>query len=50
MTMNDFAAWAQAKMDKCNVHDEIETSKLIVEIMKKFFAIGREEQENSEVN
>lgn len=44
MTMNDFATWVQAEMDKCNVHDEIETSKKIVEIMKKFHAIGREEE------
>ncbi len=50
MTMTDFAEWAQAKMDKCNVHDEIETSKLIVEITKKLFAIGREENEGSEPN
>lgn len=50
MTMNDFADWAQAKMDSCNVHDEIETSKMMVEIMKKFFAVGREENEVSEAS
>lgn len=50
MTMSDFAEWAQAKMDSCNVHDEIETSKLMVEIMKKFFAVSQENSETSEVN
>ncbi|WP_157667938.1 hypothetical protein [Desulfotomaculum nigrificans] len=39
MTMNDFSQWAQAKMDACNIHDEIETSKVMVEIIKRFFAI-----------
>lgn len=47
MNMNDFAAWAQEEMDKCNVHNEIETSKMIVEIMKKFFAVGREEEKEA---
>ncbi|GAB6181858.1 hypothetical protein JCM14036_31770 [Desulfotomaculum defluvii] len=43
MTMNDFINWAQAEMDRCNIHNEIETSKKMVEIMKKFFAVGRED-------
>ncbi|CCO08308.1 hypothetical protein [Desulforamulus hydrothermalis] len=50
MTMSEFSAWAQAKMDQCNVHDEVETSKLIAEIMKKFFAMGKSESDLSEVN
>ncbi|WP_198006923.1 hypothetical protein [Desulforamulus reducens] len=50
MTMNDFTDWVQDRMDSCNVHDEIETSKMMVEIMKKFFSIGQEESENTETN
>lgn len=50
MKMNDFVDWAQAKMDHCNVHDEIETSKMVVEIMKKFFAVGREEPDATKQN
>jgi len=40
VTINDFTVWAQAKMDSCNVHDEIEASKVIVEIMQKLLAFG----------
>ncbi|GAB6158848.1 hypothetical protein JCM39194_20480 [Desulfotomaculum varum] len=50
MTMSEFSAWAQAKMDQCNVHDEVETSKVIVEIMKKFFTIGESEYDSNNVN
>ncbi|MDO7787033.1 hypothetical protein [Desulforamulus aquiferis] len=48
MNMNDFADWVQDKMDSCNVHDEIETSKLMVEIMNKFFAVGKESNDISD--
>ncbi|PHJ38970.1 hypothetical protein P378_06565 [Desulforamulus profundi] len=37
MTSAQFAAWVQEKFDSCNIHNEIETSKVIVEVMKKFF-------------
>lgn len=46
--MNEFVNWAQNQMDNCNVHDEIATSKLIVEIMKRFFTLGKDNQEFSQ--
>lgn len=45
MTSAQFAEWVQEKFDACNVHNEIETSKLIVEVMKKFYSLGKEESE-----
>lgn len=45
MKMNEFVDWAQNQMDNCNVHDEIASSKLMVEIMKKYFAVGKDVQE-----
>lgn len=48
--MNEFVDWAQDQMDRCNVHNEIEASKLIVEIMKKFFAVGKETPEIPKAN
>ncbi|MCL4440345.1 MAG: hypothetical protein M1609_07110 [Firmicutes bacterium] len=46
MTRAQFAAWVQEKFDSCNIHNEIETSKVIVEVMKKFFSLAKEEEEN----
>ncbi|WP_169843602.1 hypothetical protein [Desulforamulus ferrireducens] len=45
MTGAQFAAWVQEKFDACNVHNEIETSKLIVEVLKKYFALEKESDE-----
>ncbi|SHK65854.1 hypothetical protein [Desulforamulus aeronauticus] len=45
MTATQFAEWVQEKFDTCNVHNEIETSKLIVEVMKKYFALDKESDE-----
>ncbi len=50
MTMNEFVDWAQSKMDTCNVYNEIEASKMIVEILKKFHSVGEKEKEVSEAN
>lgn len=47
MTGVQFAEWVQEKFDSCNIHNEIETSKLIVEIMKKYCSLDLEkDQEN----
>ncbi|SHF22102.1 hypothetical protein [Desulforamulus putei] len=47
MTGAQFAEWVQEKFDSCNIHDEIETSKVIVEVMKKFFSLGKEEEQKN---
>lgn len=45
MTTAQFTEWMQQKFDNCNIHNEIETSKVIVEVMKKFFSLGKEEEQ-----
>lgn len=47
MTSAQFAEWAQKKMDSCNVFDEIETSKTMVEIYKKYFSQELRDQEEN---
>jgi len=42
MTTNQFIVWVQESFDSCNVHNEIETSKLIVEVMRKFHSLNKE--------
>lgn len=42
MTTNQFTVWVQELFDSCNIHNEIETSKLIVEVMKKFHTLNSE--------
>lgn len=46
MTASQFAEWVQEKFDSCNIHNEIETSQLIVEVMKKYFSLEREEKQD----
>ncbi|WP_207637086.1 hypothetical protein [Desulfotomaculum nigrificans] len=48
MTGAQFAEWAQQKIDACNVFNEIETSKVIVEIMKKYFSLAEESNEEEQ--
>ncbi|MBC2724321.1 hypothetical protein [Desulfosporosinus sp.] len=42
MTTNQFTVWVQELFDTCNIHNEIETSKLIVEVMRKFHSLNQE--------
>ncbi|MHB8076437.1 hypothetical protein [Desulfosporosinus fructosivorans] len=42
MTTNQFTDWVQEVFDSCNVHDEIETSRLIVEVMREFRSINND--------
>lgn len=42
MTTNQFTVWVQELFDACNIHNEIETSKLIVEVMRKFHSLNQE--------
>jgi len=42
MTTNQFIVWVQESFDSCNIHNEIETSKLIVEVMRKFHSLNKE--------
>lgn len=44
MTTAQFIEWVQEKFDACNVHNEIETSELIVEVMKKYCSLGKAEE------
>ncbi|MDO7787082.1 hypothetical protein [Desulforamulus aquiferis] len=46
MTNDQFAEWAQEKMDSCNVFNEIETGKVIVEILEKYFSLERKGEES----
>jgi len=43
MTTNQFTEWVQEMFDSCNIHNEMETSKLIVEVMRKFHSLNKEE-------
>lgn len=43
MTINQFTDWVQEKFDTCNIHNELETSKLIVEVMRKFHTLNKGE-------
>jgi len=43
MTTNQFIDWVQEVFDSCNIHNEIETSKLIVKVMREFHSINKEE-------
>lgn len=45
MTNAQFVEWVQEKFDSCNIYNEIETSKLIVEVMNKFYTLGKGESE-----
>jgi len=42
MTTNQFTVWVQELFDSCNIHNEMETSKLIVEVMRKFHSLNKE--------
>ncbi|WP_199242667.1 hypothetical protein [Desulfosporosinus fructosivorans] len=42
MTTNQFTDWVQEVFDSCNVHNEIETSRLIIEVMRKFHSINND--------
>jgi len=42
MTTNQFTVWVQELFDTCNIHNEIETSKLIVEVMRKFRTLNQD--------
>lgn len=43
MTTDQFTEWAQEMFDSCNIFNEMETSKVIVEVMKKFHSLNKEE-------
>ena len=43
MTTNQFILWVQESFDSCNIHNEIETSKLIVEVMREFYSLTNEQ-------
>lgn len=43
MTINQFTDWVQERFDSCNIHNELETSKLIVEVMRKFHTLNKGE-------
>ena len=43
MTTNQFAEWVQEVFDSSNIHNEMETSMLIVEVMRKFHSLYKEE-------
>lgn len=45
MTSAQFTEWVQEKFDSCNIYNEVETSKLIVEVMQKFYTLGKDESE-----
>jgi len=45
MTTDQFIDWVQKVFDSCNVHNEIEVSKLIVEVMRKFHSINKDNLE-----
>ena len=42
MTTNQFIEWVQEAFDSCNILNELETSKLIVEVMRKFYSLDKE--------
>ena len=42
MTSDQFIEWVQKVFDSCNIHNEIETSRLIVEVMRKFHSLSKE--------
>ncbi|GAB6152173.1 hypothetical protein JCM17380_09230 [Desulfosporosinus burensis] len=42
MNTTQFIEWVQEVFDSCNIHNEIETSKLIVEVMRKFHSLNKE--------
>lgn len=45
MTTDQFTVWVQEAFDSCNIHNEIETSKLIVEAMKKFHSLYKDKSQ-----
>jgi len=47
MTTDQFTEWVQEKFDSCNVHNEMETRKLIVEAMRKFHSLNKEEKQEA---
>lgn len=47
MTTDQFTDWVQEVFDSCNIHNEMETSKLIVEVMRKFHSLNKEESQES---
>lgn len=42
MTINQFDEWVQKAFDSCNIHNELEVSRLIVEVMRKFHSLNKE--------
>ncbi|WP_291299561.1 hypothetical protein [Desulfosporosinus sp. BICA1-9] len=42
MKTTQFIEWVQEVFDSCNIHNEMETSKLIVEVMRKFHSRNKE--------
>lgn len=49
MTSFQFIEWVQEKFDSCNVFDEIETSEIIVEVIKKYYSLGQDEKINEDI-
>ncbi|GAB6180651.1 hypothetical protein JCM14036_19700 [Desulfotomaculum defluvii] len=49
MTSSQFIEWVQEKFDSCNVFNEIETSEIIVEVIKKYYSLGQDEEKNNDV-
>jgi hypothetical protein len=47
MTTNQFILWVQESFDSCNIHNEIETSKLIVEVMREFYSLTNEQVQST---
>lgn len=43
MTTDQFTVWAQKMFDSCNIFNEMETSKVMAEVMKKFHSLYKEE-------
>ncbi len=43
MTTNEFIDWVGEVFDSCNIHNEMETSKLIVEVMREFHSLNKVE-------
>ncbi|AET67683.1 hypothetical protein Desor_2075 [Desulfosporosinus orientis DSM 765] len=39
MTMDQFSEWVQSVFDSCNIHNELETRELIIEVMRKFHSL-----------
>ncbi|WP_198006890.1 hypothetical protein [Desulforamulus reducens] len=47
MTSAQFIEWVQEKFNSCNVHNEMETSELIREVIRKYYSLGQDEKQNN---